>query len=211
MPSALNTSGLYRGIVNTEAIRVYDRDGIPIGSAATAKRLGSGIGERESSDGKYLSDNTDFRIPVDQFPGSILPGWYITDTVGTAYTVLSCDEPGSYRGWWRCRCVSLMVLADRITWKLPARFTDGAASPLIQQTAIAEQAAAIQEQGQAPIQFQGVVSGLRKHFTIWTLQAIPDTLGVIGIDAHGLTYTLGSILRQRRLDELPAAYCYIDP
>jgi hypothetical protein len=212
MPWPLLGTHDYERVANREAVRLYDRNGAALGVVADAKRLGEGLAERAVSAGKYLSMRIGWRLPACQVTADLQPGCFIADVSGLAYTILSLDPPGTYLAVWRCTCIALMVLADQITWHLPARVGDSYGSPTINQSAtIPAQPAAIHGYGQEEVLFQAVVSGFRKLFKVWTLQEIPTQLGTIGVDQNGVVYTLSAVQNQRRLDELPSANLVIEP
>lgn len=209
---SLLTTNDYQYVVNREAVRLYDRNGVLLGTVADGKRLGEGLAERAVSDGKYLSRPVSWRLPDSEVTASLVPGCFIADVPGLAYTILSLDPPGTYHGVWRCTTIALMVLRDTITWHLPANLGDSYGSPAIDQSGtIPAQPAAIHGVGQVEVLFQGVVSGFRKLYKVWTLQEIPPLLGTVGVDQNGVIYTVASVQNQRRLGELPEADLIIEP
>jgi hypothetical protein len=209
---ALNIANDYAYVVNREAVRVYDRHGVPMGVVADAKRIGQGKHERAPSEGQYIGLTCDWRLPGSEVSQEIVPGCFITDSLGVAYGVLSVDPPGTYQGCYRCSCIALMVVGHTITWHLPANAPDAYGSPVIDQSGtLAPQSCAIQEVLCVPVLFQGVVSGFRRTYQIWLLGDVTLAVGATGVDEDGRVYTVQAVTTRNRLDELLCITAVVEP
>jgi hypothetical protein len=202
----------YAYAVNLEAVRLYTRAGVPLGVVADAKRLGSGRAERAPSEGEYIGQGVDWRLPASEVTADLMPGCLVTDVQGVAYTILGCDAPGPMRGWWRCSCIALTVMGHTITWHLPANRTDQYGSPIVDLSGtLAPMPAAIQEIGCEEILFQNIVQGFRRTYAVWLAADVTLAFGAIGVDNLGRTLTVKSVSTRNRLDELMMVECVVEP
>jgi hypothetical protein len=208
----LNTSSHYTWLANREAVRVYNRLGVALGTVPDAKRLMQGLGERARSGGTYIGTSIDWRLPRVQILAAISPGCFIVDGDGIAYTVVAVDPPGTYRGTWNCRCVALMVVGSTITWHLPVRAVDAYGSPNINQAStLATTAAGINEQLCEEVNFQGIVTGFRRTYAIWVLGDVALEVGCVGVDQAGKVYTVKAVHNRTKLDELLMVEAVVEP
>lgn len=203
MSLTLSHVSTYKFFVNTEAVSLYDRNGVYKASVADAKRLPQGKRERLPSEGQYIGTAVGWFLPSSQVAVAVEAGDYITDAGGVSYTVLAVGAPGTFYGCYRCSCVALMVLGHTITWHLPTDQTDTFASPIVDQSAtLPTQLCAIQELACEEVTYQGVVQGFRRTFAIWLLGDVTLSMGAIGVDESGLWYTVKAVNTRNRLDEL---------
>ena len=207
----LATTSHYTYLANREVVRIYGRDGTALGVVADAKRLMQGASDKRSG-GAYIGTGVDWRLPHAQVTATIVPGCFITDGDGVAYTIIAVDPPGTYHGTWNCRCVALMVVGSTITWHLPTRAVDAYGSPDINQAAtLGTTPAGINEQACEEVVFQGVVQGFRRTYAIWILGDVALEIGCYGVDQTGKIYTVTAVFQRDKLDELMHVEAVVQP
>lgn len=203
MSLAVRHTDGYKAFVNRESVRLYSRAGAPKGSVADAKRTPYSRRERMPSEGQYIGTEVGWFLPACNLAVDCVPGDFIADSNGVAYTVLSVGPPGVFDGCWIANCVSLMVLGHSIVWHVPVQQDDLFASPLTDQSGtLSPMPCAIQEVACEEILFQGASHGFRRTYAIWVLGDILLQLGTIGIDDTGLQYAVTAVDTRNRLDEL---------
>ena len=207
----LNTASHYTYLANRETVRVYSRLGAALGTVTDAKRLMQGASDKRSG-GAYIGTGCDWRIPRAKYVGTIVPGCFIVDGDGVAYTVIGVDPPGTYLGTWNCRCVALAVVGSTITWHLPVRAIDAYGSPDINQAAtLGTTPAGINEQACEEVLFQGVVTGFRRTYAIWVVGDVALEIGCVGVDQTGKAYTVKAVHNRTKLDELLMVEAVVEP
>ena len=198
----MSVSNDYKYVFNREAVKIYDIDGTQVGSVADAKRLMQDTAERAPSDGGYLGTQIDWRIPLVQYGGpEIRPGFVIVDLNNVAYKVQEADPPGTYRGTWNLYCLSLRALGHTVVVRLPTNVTDAATRRSPTYPRPFPRSPAIQETGEEEILFQGVVTGLRRYYSIWVLSEPRIETGAVLVDERNYVYAYDRIDNRRRLDQ----------
>jgi hypothetical protein len=174
-----------------------------------AKRLMEDVAEQAPSDGSYLGQLCDWRLPAVHVTREIIPGDVIFDSDMVAYVVQAVDQP-QFNDVWHCYSLRLIALGDTIGIKPPVDSTDAYTSPLTHHSSLPIQACAVQEEDRELVTFQNK-RGYRRKFSIWVLTQPELAFGTLLVDGNKVTYVVETVIQKTRIDELCCIKACINP
>ena len=215
----LNTGKTYRAWSNRETVSLFNAAGQSQGVVVDAKRLRQNTAEAARSQGKYLRNSIDFRLPAANVAsGPIIPGWYVVDSSSVAWVIQELDEPSTYGATWNCYCIQLQIVADVVTVTRPVDSTDAYSSPITTAGMPITYQGHIQFDYNFVDDFQGA-QYVRAFYKVWLMglngTAADLPLGSIVTatagEYNGMAFRVVESANIDLIDELPRYTATVDP